>query len=71
MIMIGGGGERKTLRLVAEYGDACNLFASPDLARKLDVLRAHCDAPAATTTRSSRRATTGSTSERRARRQPR
>ena len=44
MIMIGGGGERKTLRLVAEYGDACNLFASPDLARKLDVLRAHCEA---------------------------
>jgi len=43
-IMIGGGGERKTLRLVARYAQACNLFPSPDLARKLDVLRAHCEA---------------------------
>ena len=43
-IMIGGGGDRKTLRLVARYADACNLFQTPDLARKLDVLRAHCDA---------------------------
>jgi len=43
-IMIGGGGERKTLRLVARYAQACNLFSGPDLARKLDVLRAHCDA---------------------------
>jgi alkanesulfonate monooxygenase SsuD/methylene tetrahydromethanopterin reductase-like flavin-dependent oxidoreductase (luciferase family) len=43
-IMIGGGGEKKTLRFVAKYADACNLFPSPDLARKLDVLRAHCDA---------------------------
>jgi F420-dependent oxidoreductase-like protein len=43
-IMIGGSGERKTLRLVARYGQACNLFPGPDLARKLDVLRAHCDA---------------------------
>jgi len=43
-IMIGGSGERKTLRLVAKYGQACNLFQSPDLARKLDVLRAHCEA---------------------------
>jgi len=43
-IMIGGGGERKTLRLVAKYADACNLFPGPELARKLDVLRAHCDA---------------------------
>jgi F420-dependent oxidoreductase-like protein len=43
-IMIGGGGEKKTLRLVAKYGDACNLFPGPDVARKLDVLRAHCDA---------------------------
>jgi F420-dependent oxidoreductase-like protein len=42
-IMIGGGGERKTLRFVARYADACNLFPGPDLARKLDVLRAHCD----------------------------
>ena len=42
--VIGGGGEKKTLRLVARYADACNLFPSPDLARKLDVLRAHCEA---------------------------
>jgi F420-dependent oxidoreductase-like protein len=43
-IMIGGTGERKTLRLVARYAQACNLFLVPDVARKLDVLRAHCDA---------------------------
>jgi F420-dependent oxidoreductase-like protein len=45
-IMIGGGGERKTLRLVARYADACNLFGtSPDdVARKLEVLRSHCEA---------------------------
>ena len=43
-ILIGGGGERKTLRLVAEYGDACNLFEGPGLGHKLDVLRGHCDA---------------------------
>ena len=42
-IMIGGGGERKTLRFVARYAQACNLFPSPDLARKLEVLRARCD----------------------------
>jgi F420-dependent oxidoreductase-like protein len=44
-IMIGGGGERKTLRLVARYADACNLFGTSrdDVAHKLDVLRAHCD----------------------------
>ncbi|WP_116951695.1 LLM class F420-dependent oxidoreductase [Jiangella endophytica] len=41
-IMIGGGGEKKTLRLVAQYGDACNLFNTPELPRKLDVLRQHC-----------------------------
>jgi F420-dependent oxidoreductase-like protein len=44
-VLIGGSGERKTLRLVAQYGDACNLFgASPeDVSHKLDVLRRHCD----------------------------
>ncbi|MET8778883.1 LLM class F420-dependent oxidoreductase [Nocardia sp. NPDC004654] len=44
-VLIGGGGERKTLRLVAQYGDACNLFGtSPqDVEHKLDVLRRHCD----------------------------
>jgi F420-dependent oxidoreductase-like protein len=42
-IMIGGGGEKKTLRLVAQYADACNLFAGPDIAHKLDVLRRHCE----------------------------
>jgi F420-dependent oxidoreductase-like protein len=42
-ILIGGSGERKTLRLVARYADACNLFPGPDLPHKLDVLRAHCD----------------------------
>jgi alkanesulfonate monooxygenase len=41
-ILIGGGGEKKTLRLVAQYAQACNLFPSPDLPRKLDVLRQHC-----------------------------
>jgi F420-dependent oxidoreductase-like protein len=44
-IMVGGGGERKTLRLVAQYADACNIFGrSPDFVRgKLDVLREHCE----------------------------
>jgi alkanesulfonate monooxygenase SsuD/methylene tetrahydromethanopterin reductase-like flavin-dependent oxidoreductase (luciferase family) len=46
-LLIGGGGEKKTLRLVARYADACNLFAflgAEGLGRKLDVLRRHCDA---------------------------
>ncbi len=43
-ILIGGGGERKTLRFVARYAQACNLFPGPDLSHKLDVLRAHCEA---------------------------
>jgi alkanesulfonate monooxygenase len=43
-ILIGGSGERKTLRLVAQYAQACNLFPGPELEHKLDVLRRHCDA---------------------------
>ena len=45
-ILVGGGGERKTLRLVARYADACNMFGtSPDeVGRKLEVLRSHCEA---------------------------
>jgi F420-dependent oxidoreductase-like protein len=45
-ILIGGGGEQKTLRLVAQYGDACNLFARIGdgmMQHKLDVLRGHCE----------------------------
>ncbi|HLY33632.1 MAG TPA: LLM class F420-dependent oxidoreductase [Jatrophihabitantaceae bacterium] len=42
-ILIGGGGEQKTLRLVAQYAQACNLFGSPELEHKLDVLRRRCD----------------------------
>jgi alkanesulfonate monooxygenase len=41
-LMIGGGGEKKTLRLVATYADACNISASPEAGHKLDVLRQHC-----------------------------
>jgi F420-dependent oxidoreductase-like protein len=44
-IMIGGGGERKTLRLVAQYGDASNVFGSPEaIARKYRILDEHCAA---------------------------
>ncbi|MFN8569528.1 MAG: hypothetical protein U0Z44_18845 [Kouleothrix sp.] len=46
-IMIGGAGEQKTLRLVAQYADACNLFArmgNDVLRQKLDILKGHCDA---------------------------
>jgi alkanesulfonate monooxygenase SsuD/methylene tetrahydromethanopterin reductase-like flavin-dependent oxidoreductase (luciferase family) len=43
--MVGGMGERKTLRLVAQYADACNFFMSSpeEIAHKLEVLRGHCD----------------------------
>ncbi len=44
-ILIGGAGEKKTLRLVAQYGDACNLFARAGdevIRHKLEVLRRHC-----------------------------
>jgi F420-dependent oxidoreductase-like protein len=42
-ILIGGAGERKTLRLVAKYAQACNLYPTPDLGHKLEVLREHCE----------------------------
>ncbi|HSL75945.1 MAG TPA: LLM class F420-dependent oxidoreductase [Candidatus Limnocylindrales bacterium] len=44
-IMVGGGGEKKTLRLVAQYADACNVFGSPEgIARKYAILDEHCAA---------------------------
>jgi F420-dependent oxidoreductase-like protein len=41
-ILVGGGGEKKTLRLVAKYADATNQFDTPELPHKLEVLREHC-----------------------------
>jgi F420-dependent oxidoreductase-like protein len=43
-IMIGGMGEKRTLRLVARYAQACNLFPTPLLPHKLEVLKQHCEA---------------------------
>ena len=43
-IMVGGMGERRTLRLVARHAQACNLFPTPLLPHKLEVLKRHCEA---------------------------
>jgi F420-dependent oxidoreductase-like protein len=44
-ILVAGGGEKKTLRLVAQYADACNVFGEPAAAAaKLAILKGHCDA---------------------------
>ena len=42
-ILIGGSGEKKTLRLVAKYAQACNLFPGDDLGHKVEVLKEHCE----------------------------
>ena len=43
-ILIAGSGEQRTLRLVARYGDACNIRPGPEIPHKLEVLRRHCEA---------------------------
>ncbi len=43
-ILIAGSGEQKTLRLVARYADACNLQPGPQIPKKLEILRQHCEA---------------------------
>ena len=44
-ILVAGGGEKKTLRMVAQYADACNLFGTPEvIGAKLDILKQHCTA---------------------------
>ncbi|HTZ08071.1 MAG TPA: LLM class flavin-dependent oxidoreductase, partial [Acidimicrobiales bacterium] len=68
-ILIGGGGERRTLRLVAQYADACNITGDPDTVRhKVEVLRQHCaavgrDPAEVTVTRLSTLVLTGSPDE--------
>jgi F420-dependent oxidoreductase-like protein len=43
-ILVAGNGEKKTLRLVAQYADACNLYGAPELVRaKLEILKRHCE----------------------------
>src|SRR6185312_11342625 len=42
-VLVAGSGEKKTLRLVAQYADACNLFGTPEIVRsKLEILKQHC-----------------------------
>ena len=42
-ILVGGSGEKRTLKIVAKYADACNLFGSAEtVKKKLDILKAHC-----------------------------
>lgn len=44
-ILVGGGGEKRTLRLVAQYADMCNLFGdAATIAHKVGILRGHCEA---------------------------
>jgi F420-dependent oxidoreductase-like protein len=42
-ILIAGSGEQRTLRLVAQYGDACNIRPGPEISHKLEVLKRHCE----------------------------
>lgn len=68
-IVIGGNGERKTLRLVAQYADGCNVFGDVAPARHLmDVLEGHCADVGLTPRRSPRRGSACSRSRRRTRR---